>query len=74
MRLMLQLDRPNAGTATFNGKPYRSFAHPATEVGALLDAAYAHPSRNALATTCGRWRRRAGSAGGGWRRCWPWSA
>ncbi len=47
MRLMLQLDRPNAGTATFNGKSYRSFEHPATEVGALLDAAYAHPSRTA---------------------------
>ena len=47
MRLLLQLDRPNAGTATFNGQPYRSIAHPATEVGALLDAAYAHPSRSA---------------------------
>ena len=47
MRLLLQLDRPNAGTATFSGQPYRSIAHPATEVGALLDAAYAHPSRSA---------------------------
>jgi ABC-2 type transport system ATP-binding protein len=47
MRLMLQLDRANAGTATFSGRPYRSFDHPATEVGALLDAAYAHPSRSA---------------------------
>jgi ABC-2 type transport system ATP-binding protein len=47
MRLLLQLDRPNGGQATFNGKSYRSFRHPATEVGALLDAAYAHPSRNA---------------------------
>ena len=47
MRLLLQLDRPNAGTATFNGQPYRSIPHPATAVGALLDAAYAHPSRSA---------------------------
>jgi ABC-2 type transport system ATP-binding protein len=47
MRLLLQLDRPNAGTATFDGRQYRSLRHPATEVGALLDAAYAHPSRSA---------------------------
>jgi len=47
MRLLLQLDRPNAGTATFSGQPYRTIPHPATEVGALLDAAYAHPSRSA---------------------------
>jgi ABC-2 type transport system ATP-binding protein len=47
MRLLLQLDRPNAGGATFNGRSYRSMRHPATEVGALLDAAYAHPSRTA---------------------------
>ena len=30
MRLLLQLDRPNAGTATFNGRAYRTIAHPAT--------------------------------------------
>jgi ABC-2 type transport system ATP-binding protein len=47
MRLLLQLDRPNGGQATFKGKSYRSLQRPATEVGALLDAAYAHPSRNA---------------------------
>ena len=45
MRLLLQLDRPNGGQATFKGQSYRSFRHPATEVGALLDAAYAHPSQ-----------------------------
>ncbi len=47
MRLMLQLDRPNAGSATFNGRTYRSYNRPASEVGALLDATYAHPSRSA---------------------------
>jgi ABC-2 type transport system ATP-binding protein len=47
MRLLLQLDRPNAGDATFDGRSYRSLRHPAREVGALLDAAYAHPSRTA---------------------------
>jgi ABC-2 type transport system ATP-binding protein len=47
MRLMLQLDRPNAGSATFDGRSYQTLARPATEVGALLDATYAHPSRTA---------------------------
>lgn len=47
MRCMLQLDRPDAGTATFNGSPFRSLASPLREVGALLDAAYAHPGRKA---------------------------
>jgi ABC-2 type transport system ATP-binding protein len=47
MRLMLELDRPNAGEATFDGRRYHSLVRPANEVGALLDAAYAHPSRTA---------------------------
>jgi ABC-2 type transport system ATP-binding protein len=49
MRLLLGLDRPTAGTATFEGKPYRSYAQPLREVGALLDAGYAHPTRTARA-------------------------
>jgi ABC-2 type transport system ATP-binding protein len=49
MRLLLGLDRPQAGTATFDGKPYRSYARPLAEVGALLDAAYVHPTRTAAA-------------------------
>ena len=72
MRLLLQLDRPNAGTTTFNGRSYRSIPHPATEVGALLDAAYAHPS-GPPATTSGPSPRRTACAGAGSRRCWPWS-
>ena len=45
MRIMVQLDRPNSGTATFNGRQYRDMHHPLREVGALLDAKYVHPTR-----------------------------
>lgn len=38
MRMLLGLDRPDAGTATINGKEYRNFPAPAHEVGSLLDA------------------------------------
>jgi ABC-2 type transport system ATP-binding protein len=47
MRLLLGLDRPSAGSSTFNGTPYHELTHPLREVGALLDAAYVHPSRKA---------------------------
>jgi ABC-2 type transport system ATP-binding protein len=47
MRVMVQLDRPDRGSATFAGKPYRSLKHPLREVGALLDAGYVHPTRTA---------------------------
>lgn len=49
MRLLLGLDRPTSGSATFEGKPYTSYAQPLREVGALLDAGYAHPTRTARA-------------------------
>src|SRR6266699_3675511 len=47
MRLILGLDRPDAGTVTVNGRPYAE--HPATlaEVGALLEARAVHTSRSA---------------------------
>jgi ABC-2 type transport system ATP-binding protein len=47
MRCLLQLDRPDTGTATFNGRAFRSLASPLREVGALLDASYVHPARTA---------------------------
>lgn len=47
MRVMVQLDRPDAGTATFDGKNYRDLKRPLREVGALLDAGYVHPTRTA---------------------------
>ena len=47
MRCMLGLDRPAAGTATFDGRRYREIASPFREVGSLLDAGYVHPGRSA---------------------------
>ena len=45
MRCMLGLDRPDAGGATFGGRPYQQLDRPLHEVGALLDAGYVHPGR-----------------------------
>ena len=49
MRLLLGLDRPNRGSASFDGKPYSDYDQPLREVGALLDAGYVHPTRAARA-------------------------
>ena len=49
MRLVMGLDRPTSGTATIAGRPYRELAHPAREVGALLDAQAIHPGRTGRA-------------------------
>jgi len=64
MRLILGLDRPNSGTATIGGKPYRDLAIPLRTVGALLEARAVHTGRSAynhllfLAQTQGLPRRR----------------
>ncbi|APT93311.1 ABC transporter ATP-binding protein [Corynebacterium phocae] len=47
MRMILGLDKPTAGRATINGKPYRDIKNPLHEVGALLDAKAVHPHRSA---------------------------
>jgi ABC-2 type transport system ATP-binding protein len=47
MRLILNLDRPTAGTVTVNGKRYRDFPAPLHEVGALLEARAVHTGRSA---------------------------
>jgi len=47
MRMMLALDRPDAGRATFDGLPYRQILDPMRSVGALLDAKAVHPRRSA---------------------------
>jgi ABC-2 type transport system ATP-binding protein len=47
MRLLLQLDTADGGSATFDGRPYRELDRPLTQVGSLLDATYVHPSRSA---------------------------
>jgi ABC-2 type transport system ATP-binding protein len=59
MRMILGLDRPSAGRATVNGKPYVQHLAPLREIGALLDAKGVHPGRparehlRALAATTG---------------------
>lgn len=47
MRMIMGLDRPDAGTARINGKPYRDLRWPLREVGALLEARTYHPGRTA---------------------------
>jgi ABC-2 type transport system ATP-binding protein len=49
MRMILGLDRPDAGTARINGKSYRDLRCPLREVGALLEARAFHPGRTARA-------------------------
>jgi ABC-2 type transport system ATP-binding protein len=47
MRMIVGLDRPTAGTATVNGRPYRDHAAPLSQVGALLEARSVHKGRTA---------------------------
>ncbi len=47
MRMMLGLDRPDAGTVRINGKNYHDLRSPLCEVGALLEAKAFHPGRTA---------------------------
>jgi ABC-2 type transport system ATP-binding protein len=47
MRIILGLDRPQSGTATIDGRPYRDLADPLRTVGALLEAKSVHTGRSA---------------------------
>ena len=47
MRLILGLDRPQAGIALINGRRYRDLRDPLRTVGALLEAKTVHPGRTA---------------------------
>lgn len=64
MRMILGLDRPTAGTATVNGRPYAEHRAPLHEIGALLEAKSIHQGRSAfshlraMAATTGVPRRR----------------
>jgi ABC-2 type transport system ATP-binding protein len=49
MRMILGLDRPTAGVALVNGRPYRELKDPLRTIGALLDAKWVHPNRSARA-------------------------
>jgi ABC-2 type transport system ATP-binding protein len=43
--MMLGLENPDAGTASFNGAPYATLAEPVRTVGAVLETAF-HPARS----------------------------
>src|SRR5690349_24187482 len=64
MRMLLGLDRPTAGRALVNGRPFEEHRAPLREIGALLDAKGIHPARpardhlSALAATTGISKRR----------------
>jgi ABC-2 type transport system ATP-binding protein len=45
LRMVLGLERPDAGTATFNGAPYTALPEPVRTVGAVLETAF-HPARS----------------------------
>lgn len=47
MRMIMGLDRPDAGEATIGGRPYAALRRPLREVGALLEARTFHPGRGA---------------------------
>ncbi len=47
MRMIIGLDRPDAGQITIDGRRYADHVAPLHEVGALLDAKAVHPSRSA---------------------------
>jgi ABC-2 type transport system ATP-binding protein len=47
MRIILGLDRPDAGAALIDGEPYASFAAPLKQLGSLLDASAVHPGLRA---------------------------
>jgi len=47
MRVILGLDRAEAGTALVGGRPYRSLSRPLCHLGSLLDASALQPSRTA---------------------------
>jgi ABC-2 type transport system ATP-binding protein len=47
MRLILGLEHPTSGSATIDGRHYRTLRNPLRTVGALLDAKQAHPNRSA---------------------------
>src|SRR5262245_42277579 len=46
LRCLLGLVGPTAGTTTFGGRDYRDLPHPASTVGALLEASSFHPARS----------------------------
>jgi ABC-2 type transport system ATP-binding protein len=46
LRMLLGLVRPDSGTATIGGRPYRQLPEPAERVGAVLETTGFHPARS----------------------------
>ena len=46
LRILLGLAHPSSGTATIDGRPYRSLGDPTRRVGAVLDTSGFHPGRH----------------------------
>jgi ABC-2 type transport system ATP-binding protein len=47
MRMVMGLDRPDAGRVTVNGRRYHDLPWPLREVGGLLESKAVHPGRSA---------------------------
>jgi ABC-2 type transport system ATP-binding protein len=48
LRCALDLERPTAGSVSFDGRRYRSIRHPMREIGASLEASSFNPARSAI--------------------------
>ena len=69
MRMIMGLDRADAGQARIGGSRYADLRWPLREVGALLEARGFHPGPPA--PTWPRWRPATTSPPRGSTRCWP---
>ena len=67
MRMILGLDRPDAGQARIGGRRYRELRWPLREVGAMLEARAFHPGRSARSSPGRAGRRQRDPAGPGRR-------
>ena len=70
MRMILGLDRPNAGTAHVDGRPYVALPGPLREVGALLDAKDVHGGRTRPQPPARPGPQQRDPPRAGSRRCW----
>ena len=74
MRMILGLDRPDAGQVRIGGRRYRELRWPLREVGALLEARAFHPGRQRPRPPGRAGRQQRDPARPGSTRCSTWSA